>query len=78
MRDTDEEKIEELLEELLVKCIVDRFLAWNLPIAFNPDAGIAFNPSEHQKSSVHPWPIGTNLLNAEQATEMVRYLLNLD
>lgn len=50
--------------------MVNRFLNWELPKDFDPDAGISFCPNG-------PWPIGTNLLTAEQAREMIEYLLNV-
>lgn len=49
---------------------VSRFLAWHLPAAFAPDGGISF---EHQ--SLPSWPTGTNLLNAEQAKQMLAHVL---
>lgn len=60
-----------------IKRMVDRFLAWKLPDSFNPDGGISF---ERDCNVNTPWPSkrepsGTNLLDAAQATEMVRYLL---
>ena len=51
--------------------MVNRFLNWTLPKDFYPDAGIKFEPSELQKSGVHGWPVGTNLLHAGQAKEML-------
>lgn len=65
-----------------IKYMVDRFLGWRLPEHFRPDAGISFNaeynveynaargkpPARHQ-------PSGTNLFDAQQAQEMVRYMV---
>lgn len=48
----------EVLNEL-----VTRFLCWRLPKDFSPDAGVSFAESAW-------WPVGTNLLTAEQAKEM--------
>jgi hypothetical protein len=58
--------------DVRVKQMVDRFLAWKLPENFFPDCGISFD-----KSKIHPasWPTGTNLLDATQATAMVRHML---
>ena len=65
------------MTEEQIKHMVDRFLSWSLPENFNPDGGISFKrtfndhldpPSKHQ-------PTGTNLFDAGQATEMVRYML---
>lgn len=60
-----------------VKHMVDRFLAWRLPENFRPDGGITFK-AEFNEHTAHPMkhePRGTNLLDATQAEEMVRYLV---
>ena len=64
-----------ILTEAQIKYMTNRFLGWSIPKDFNPDAYIDFKPSEHQKSGVHPWPVGTNLLDAVQAKALVRYLV---
>lgn len=51
--------------------MVTRFLQWRLPDDFDPDCGISFKKPNHPIS----WPIGTNLLNADQAKAMLRYVL---
>lgn len=61
----------------LVKHMVDRFLGWQLPEDFNPDAGISFK-AEYGENGPYPGrhkPIGTNLFDARQAEVMVRYML---
>ena len=60
-----------------IKRMVDRFLQWKLPENFNPDGGISFDPIINRG---YPFerrrePIGTNLLDAQQAEEMIRYLV---
>lgn len=69
-------------EEDLVDQMVDRFLGWKLPQNFSPDAGIKFTKPEclypHIEHPEHLWPTGTNLLDADQAKTMVRYLLGID
>jgi hypothetical protein len=60
--------------EFDINYMVNRFLGWQLPKDLSPDAGIKFNPSELQKSGQHPWPSGTNFLNAEQARNMINIL----
>jgi len=60
------------MSEEQIEKMVSRFLTWELPQNFNPDGGIEFTPP---CNPVHFWPIGTNLLNAEQAREMIRHLL---
>lgn len=51
--------------------MVDRFLGWELPKNFSPDAGISFKASNNPTC----WPVGTNLFTAEQAKEMIRHML---
>ena len=50
----------------LVKEMVNRFLCWKLPKDFAPDGGISFKESAW-------WPVGTNLLTADQAKEMLQH-----
>ena len=66
-------------EEELVKHMVDRFLCWKLPADFRPDAGISFK-AEYNEYTPYPRkhePIGTNLFTAEQAEQMVRYIIGI-
>jgi hypothetical protein len=61
-----------------IKYMVNRFLTWRLPENFNPDAGISFK-SRFNERTAHPMkhePVGTNLFDATQAEEMVRYLVD--
>lgn len=51
--------------------IVDRFLSWRLPDDFNPDCGVSFVKPNHPTS----WPVGTNLLTATQARQMLEHVL---
>ena len=53
-----------------IKYMVDRFLGWQLPENFNPDAGISFERGRY------PMPTGTNLFDATQAEAMIRYLVD--
>ena len=59
-----------------IKQMVDRFLRWKLPTNFSPDAGISFKPdyNEHTEYPAKHEPIGTNLLDANQAEEMIRFI----
>lgn len=65
--------------------IIARFLGWRLPPDFNPDAGISFTPPRdiypHMDSAAVDkdlWPVGTNLLDASQARDMIKYLLEIE
>lgn len=61
-----------------IKHMVDRFLQWRLPENFSPDAGISFKKTFNENSQFGPMehkPIGTNLLDAIQATAMVRNMI---
>lgn len=61
----------------LVSHMVNRFLAWRLPENFSPDGGITFTRvmNEGTVYAHTAEPSGTNLLDAEQATAMVRHML---
>ena len=63
--------------EAQITYMVNRFLSWRLPEHFNPDGGISFDPiaSKGTQHEFRRWPVGTNLLAATQADEMVRYML---
>jgi hypothetical protein len=54
--------------------LVDRFLMWPLPKTFAPDCGVSFDRAYAEQRSIN-WPVGTNLLTAEEAKQMVEYLL---
>ena len=68
-----------------IKHMVRRFLMWELPESFCPDAGISFKAEYNDSPAVMKMlgrtepmrhvPVGTNLLNAAQAEEMVRHML---
>lgn len=64
--------------DALVRHMVDQFLGWRLPDNFNPDGGIQFEADAAKKldpRNLRYEPNGTNLFDATQATEMVRYML---
>jgi len=53
--------------------MVSRFLAWPLPTYFNPDCYVSFD--RVGACAVGSWPIGTNLLDAQQARAMLEHVL---
>jgi len=57
--------------------MVDRFLSWKLPKDFCPDAGISFKAEYNEGTpyAARHEPIGTNLLSADQAREMLEHVL---
>lgn len=61
-----------------IKHMVNRFLGWRLPENFNPDGGVIFKKTfnEHTAHPMMHEPSGTNLLDATQATAMVRHMLD--
>lgn len=63
-----------------IKHMVGRFLGWRLPHDFHPDGGITFKAdfNEHTEHPMKHEPIGTNLLDAEQAKEMFRFAIEDD
>jgi hypothetical protein len=61
-----------------IKHMVDRFLGWKLPADFNPDCGIHFD--DEAAKNLNPInsryePSGTNVFDAQQATAMVRFMI---
>lgn len=65
------------MTEAQIKHMVDRFLNWRLPESFNPDSGISFKKTfnEHTPYPSKHEPHGTNLFNIDEATIMVRHML---
>ena len=58
------------------KVLVDRFLNWRLPHDFAPDCGITFDGCPPDALGYAPsWPVGTNLLTADQARAMIKYII---
>lgn len=62
--------------------MVNRFLGWKLPVTFSPDAGVSFRPtgymmSREESHSKGWWPMGTNLLNADEARAMLEHVLDV-
>jgi hypothetical protein len=60
-----------------IKYMVNRFLGYRLPESFRPDGGVTFEKFGN-KGTPHQYtrePSGTNLLDADQATEMVRHMI---
>jgi hypothetical protein len=62
-----------------IKYMRDRFLVWAIPVeGFHPDGGISFEPIG-SKGTPHEFkrePSGTNVFNAEQAEQMIRFMLD--
>lgn len=63
--------------------MVNRFLAWELPKDFWPDGGVTFTrevgtmDGKRDRADLGPgwWPIGTNILTADQARAMLEHVL---
>lgn len=62
------------MSKTMIDKMVARFLGWKLPEDFGPDCYITFD-REKAKQNPHCWPIGTNLLTADQARAMVKHML---
>lgn len=60
-----------------IEHMVQRFLQWRLPENFNPDAGISFDPVQNKGTQYEyrHQPVGTNLLDYDQAKAMVRHMI---
>jgi len=69
-------------KDKLIDEMVNKFLRWEIPKDFSPDGGITFkNPKDlypHIPNPENLWPTGTNLLDASQAKELMKYLLEED
>lgn len=68
--------------EEAINQMVNRFLGWKLPENFMPDGSISFEPelnkeylAKQGKPPMRNEPSGTNLFDAIQAKEMIRYIL---
>lgn len=67
----------EVMRPTVTDEMVARFLAWRLPKDFSPDCGISFDGRKDDKWNKNKtWPIGTNLLSADHAKEMLEHVLH--
>lgn len=65
------------MEKELIDAMVSRFLGWRLPKDFAPDCGISFDGRKDDEWNKNKtWPIGTNVLNADQARDLFVHLLS--
>ena len=56
--------------------MVIRFLSWSLPKDFAPDCGISFDGRKDENWCWNKtWPVGTNLLTADQAKAMLEHVI---
>lgn len=60
------------MSKTMIDKMVDRFLGWKLPKDFGPDCYVSF---DREKAEKNGWPVGTNLLTAEQARAMVKHMM---
>lgn len=59
-----------------IGAIVNRFFCWKLPQTFSPDCGISFDGRKDDEWNKNKtWPIGTNLLTADEAKAMFLHCL---
>jgi hypothetical protein len=67
------------VDEGMIEEMVNKFLTWELPEDFTPDAGISFEPNYNQHTAypMRHKPTGTNLFDAEQATAMIRHIASV-
>lgn len=68
---------ESTIADQQIERMARQFLNWNLPADFAPDGGVTFEPVgntgtpyEYRRN-----PTGTNLLNFNQAVEMIRHMI---
>lgn len=71
-------KGENIMDDNSINQMVDRFLCWPLPSDFAPDCGISFDGRQDDALNKNKtWPVGTNLLTAEQAKQMFVHCLGI-
>ena len=59
--------------------MVTKFLCWKLPQDFAPDCGISVDGRCKDATGYEKeWPVGTNLLDADQARQMLEHVLSSD
>jgi hypothetical protein len=60
-----------------IEHMVSRFLSWRLPDNFSPDGGVSFEPNFMRYGGItaRHEPTGTNLFDGQQATAMVRHMV---
>ena len=67
------------MTEEQIKHMRDRFLYWKLPENFSPDCGITFNRTFNHRTKSDDYdirePVGTNLFDAAQAEQMIRFMI---
>lgn len=63
------------MKKRLIDAMVNAFLGWSLPKDFAPDCYISF---DREKATATPncWPVGTNLLTADQARQMFEHVVD--
>lgn len=59
------------LTEKQIEHMVRRFLLWEVPESFSPDAGITYTPHP----TIPSRPNGTNILDYTEAKEMVEFMI---
>lgn len=66
------------LTDAQIKHMVDRFLTWQIPESFQPDGGISYTQviNAHTGRPYEHGPVGTNLLDAQQAAAMIRHMID--
>ena len=63
------------MSKKLIDRMIDRFLCWELPVDFAPDCGVSFDGRQDDELNKNKtWPVGTNLLTADQARQMFEHV----
>lgn len=55
--------------------MVSRFLGWTVPNDFQPDNGVSFDRERLDLNPAHGLPMGTNILDADQARAMLEHVI---
>lgn len=64
-----------MMTEEQIKYMVDRFLSWELPKDFTPDGGVTYTRPNYRHPAGDGMPYGTNILDWNQAIQMVRHMI---
>lgn len=62
------------MSKTMIDKMIGNFLGWKLPHDFGPDGYITFD-REKAETNQQFWPVGTNLLTAAQARQMIEHML---
>jgi hypothetical protein len=72
---TEGRRVMAAFDKKQMDAMVNRFLGWRLPQTFGPDCFVTFDRDKAKANQ--SWPVGTNLLTADEARAMLEYVLDV-